>query len=151
MNVLDFAWHYSFYSSNINNSCNVWYLRLGHISDIGLQTFSKLFPFISCKNDNLPCDSCHFAKQNNLPFPHKITDSSAPFDILHVDMWGPFSAMPALGHEYFLTLVDDYTRYTWVVFLKNKDQTKSSIIQFLAYIENQFKKPLKCLRIDNGT
>lgn len=56
-----------------------------------------------------------------------------------------------MGHRYFLTLVDDYTRYTWTIFLKTKDQTKNSLIQFVAYIETQFKTSLKCLRSDNGS
>ena len=56
-----------------------------------------------------------------------------------------------LGHRYFLTLVDDYSRYTWVIFLKAKDQTKQSVIQFLAYIENHFHTSLKYFRSDNGT
>ena len=77
--------------------------------------------------------------------------SCAPFDILHADLWGPFSTISTLGHKYFLTLVDDYTRFTWVIFLKTKDQTKTSLIQFVALIENQFKTSLKCLRSDNGT
>lgn len=56
-----------------------------------------------------------------------------------------------LGHKYFLTLLDDYSRYIWVIFLKTKDQTKNNIIQFVAYIKNQFNTSLKWLRIDNGT
>lgn len=64
-------------------------------------------------------------------------------------MWGPFATTSTLGHRYFLTLVDDYTRYTWTIFLKTKDQTKNSLIQFVAYIETQFKTSLKCLRSDN--
>ncbi|KAI5413875.1 hypothetical protein KIW84_058131 [Lathyrus oleraceus] len=110
---------------------------IGHISNIGLQSVAKVFPFISCNKDNVPCDSCHFAKQRKLPFPDSITNSCVPFNILHADLWGPYSTISTLGHRYFLTLVDDYSRHTWVIFLKTKDQTKTSLIQFIAYIENQ--------------
>jgi IS30 family transposase len=48
-------------------------------------------------------------------------------------------------------LVDDYSRFTWVIFLKTKDETKKSLINFIAFIENQFHTTLKCLRSDNGT
>lgn len=142
---------HSLFNSVTNNSCNTWHLRLGHVSRLGLQNISKLFPSIGCNNKLDPCDSCHFARQRKLPFPNSTTVSSAPFNILHADLWGPFSTISTLGHKYFLTLVDDCTRYTWVIFLKTKDQTKTSLISFIAYIENQFHTSLKFLRSNNGT
>ena len=36
------------------------------------------------------------------------------FDLIHVDVWGPYSLSSIHGHKYFLTIVDDYSRYTWV-------------------------------------
>lgn len=119
---------HSSYSSITNTSYNLWNLRLRHISDLDLQVISIFFPLVSCKNKYVPCDSCHFTKQRKLLIPNSTTRSSAPFDILHTDLWGPFSTMLTLGHKYFLTLVDDYTQYTWVIFLKTKNQTKSRLI-----------------------
>lgn len=135
--------------------CYLWHTRVSliflRIHRIGLHNVSKFFPFISYKHNDVPCDSCHIGKQRKLPFPNSVTHSNAPFKILHVDIWGPFSIISVLGHKYFLTLVDDYSRYTWVTFLKTKGQAKNSIIQFVAYIENQFNTSLKCLRSDNGS
>lgn len=88
-----------------------------------------------------PCD---------LPFPQSISKSLAPFDILYADLWDPYSTISLLGHKYFLTLVDDYSRFTWVIFLKTKDEIKKSLINFIAFIENQFHTTLKCPRSDNG-
>lgn len=112
---------------------------------------SKKIPFISCKNNSVPCDSCHFVEQRKLPFPNSISTLSSPFVILHINLWEPFSIISTLGHKYFLTLVDDYTRYTWIILLKTKDQTKANLIQFIAYIENRFQTSIKCLRPENGT
>lgn len=98
---------------------------------------SKIIPFIPFKcNTKYPCDSCHFSKQKKLDFSISNTKSRVPFEILHADIWGPFSTISMLGNKYFLTLFDDFSRYTWIVFLKTKDQVKPSFIQFLAYIEN---------------
>ena len=55
-----------------------------------------------------------------------------------------------LGHKYFLTLVDDHSRFTWVIFLKTKAETRDSFMNFVAYVEKQFNKHVKCLRSDNG-
>jgi hypothetical protein len=142
---------FSHCNSVFNNSSDLWHLRLGHVSNVGLQAISKQFPFVSCNNNLAPCDSCHFAKQKKLPFPNSITKSCVPFEVLHADLWGPYSTISLLGHKYFLTLVDDYTRFTWVIFLKSKTETRKSLIDFIAYIENQFQTTLKCLRSDNGT
>jgi hypothetical protein len=64
---------------------------------------------------------------------------------------GPYSTTSVLGHKYFLTLVDDYSRFTWIIFLKTKNETRNNLIHFIAYLENQFSTTLKCLRSDNGT
>lgn len=146
-------------TADMIRSCNsisshpfeLWHSRLGHVSNSGMQAISKQFPFIPCKNNMSPCDSCHFSKQKRLPFPNSITTSLSPFELLHADVWGPYSTISLLGHKYFLTLVDDYSRFTWVIFLKNKSETKNHIINFVAYLENQFNTSLKCLRSDNGT
>jgi histone deacetylase 1/2 len=123
-------------NSASSNSFLLWHLRLGHISDSGLQVISKHFLFVPSKNNMSPCDACHFSKQNKLPFPQSMSKSLAPFDILHADLWGPYSTISLLGHKYFLTLVDDYSRFTWVIFLKTKDEAKKSLINFTAFIEN---------------
>lgn len=86
-----------------------------------------------------------------MSFPLSIIISYAPFELLHGDLWGPFSTTSILGHIYFITLVDDSSMFTWVIFLKTKDETKTKLINFIAYIENQFHITLKCLRTDNGT
>ncbi|XP_058760263.1 uncharacterized protein LOC131633580 [Vicia villosa] len=108
--VLDSSTHHHAYHSFAQNPCNLWNLRLGHISDIGSQNISRVFPFVPSQcNNHIPCNSCHFGKQKRLPFPNSITNISAPFDILHVDVWGPFSIISILGHKYFLTLSNRFS------------------------------------------
>ena len=53
--------------------------------------------------------------------------------------------------KYFLTIVDDYSRYTWVVLLKYKSEVKTHVQNFIALIENQFDSKIKCIRSNNGT
>lgn len=129
----------------------VWHYRLGNISNVSLHAICKYYPFISNKNAWNPCDAFHYAKQKKLPFPLSTTISHAHFEWLHGDLWGPFSTTSILGHRYFLTLVYDFSRFTWVIFIKTKDETRTKLINFIAYIENQFHTTLKCLRTDNST
>lgn len=76
--------------------------------------------------------------------------TSKAFDLIHMDIWGPFSQVSIHGHKYFLTIVDDYSRYTWIVLLKTKSEVKMHVQNFIALIENQFDSKIKCIRLDNG-
>lgn len=54
------------------------------------------------------------------------------------------------GHKFVLTMVDDYTRYTWTYLMKNKSKTRNLLISFVTVVQNQFSKNIKTIKIDNG-
>lgn len=54
------------------------------------------------------------------------------------------------GHRYFLTIVDDYTRHTWLYLMHNKTETRSHIVTFLNLVKTQFSTHVKIIRSDNG-
>lgn len=93
---------------------DIWNLRLGHPSHEKLVQLHRDFSFIDCNKIANPCDTCHLAKQKKLPFPDSVSVSENLFDMLHMDIWGPISEPSMLGHRYFLTVVDDATRHTWI-------------------------------------
>ena len=64
-----------------------------------------------CTQTN-PCYICPLAKQRWLPFVCNNHVSQHPFDLLHCDIWGPYHVVGHSDHKYFLTLVDDCTRFT---------------------------------------
>jgi len=55
------------------------------------------------------------------------------------------------GFRYFFTIVDDYSRYTWVILLHNKSEVRQHIINFTVFIKNHFKTNIKKIRTDNCT
>ena len=67
-----------------------------------------------------------------------------------MDIWGPYAHPSFLGHKYFLTIVDDKSRYTWIIFLKLKPEVANHIKQFVSMIETQFFVKIKSIRSDNG-
>nr|KYP68601.1 Retrovirus-related Pol polyprotein from transposon TNT 1-94 [Cajanus cajan] len=128
---------------------DLWHFRLGHPSILVLQNICKHFPFI--KFDSMKvCDYCHLAKQSKLPFPPGIHKSSAPFDLIHIDIWGPLAISSIQGHKYFLTIVDDFTRHTWLFLMKSKHETRILVKNFITLVQTQFNKRIKILRTDNG-
>jgi hypothetical protein len=91
------------------------------------------------------------AKQHRLPFQDSNSISKNCFDLIHCDIWGPFSVKSTNGSSYFLTIVDDCTRFTWVYLMHSKSQTRFFIQAFFELIATQFNTQIKCLRSDNGS
>uniref|UniRef100_A0A2N9FQ69 Integrase catalytic domain-containing protein n=1 Tax=Fagus sylvatica TaxID=28930 RepID=A0A2N9FQ69_FAGSY len=134
-----------------NNNLHVWHCRLGHPSFSRMHFLSSFMPHVSHScTDVHTCNVCPLAKQKRLPFPNNTHLSSQSFDLLHVDIWGPYHVPTVEGYKYFLTLVDDCTRTTWIYLMKAKSDTKSLLISFITMIQTQFHTMLKQIRSDNG-
>ncbi|KAI3758884.1 hypothetical protein L6452_06456 [Arctium lappa] len=68
-----------------------------------------------------------------------------------MDLFGPTNVMSIGKKSYCLVIVDDYSRFTWVYFLRTKDETSGLIKSFILRIENQTNQKVKVIRSDNGT
>ena len=124
------------------------HVRLGHCS------LSKLQHMHNCSISNLKhifCDTCNLAKFHKLPFTLSNKIASDLFDLVHMDLWGPYKIVAVSGAKYFLTIVDDCSRVTWTHLISSKDQVKNVIQSFLSHVETQFNKRVKTVRSDNGT
>nr|GFC87720.1 putative ribonuclease H-like domain-containing protein [Tanacetum cinerariifolium] len=71
--------------------------------------------------------------------------------LLHMDLCGPMRVESVNGKKYILVIVDDYSRFTWVKFLRSKDETLDFLIRFLKMIQVRLKVPVCRIRTDNGT
>eukprot|EP00253_Pinus_taeda_P009922 PITA_09922 len=109
----------------------------------------KGLPLIE-KPDSL-CEGCILGKQHRENFPSgKSIRAKAPLDIIHSDLCGPMQAASLAGNQYFLTFIDDFTRKTWIYFLKNKSEVFEKFRNFKALVENQSGLHIKVLRTDRG-
>jgi len=73
------------------------------------------------------------------------------FYVIHVDVWGPYSLSSVHGHKYLLTIVDDYSRYTWVFPLKQKFEVVKILENFVIFIQTKFETTITVIRSDNET
>ena len=60
------------------------------------------------------------------------------FNLIHMDVWGPFSISTSNGQKYFITLVDDATRATWLFHITAKSKVKDLIVSFYNVVSTQF-------------
>ncbi|KAI3770544.1 hypothetical protein L6452_01680 [Arctium lappa] len=108
---------------------------------------------VAVKNDRgkdlLDCEKGKMKKASHTPKPEPCT--SAILDILHVDLCGPMKTNSIGKKRYVLVIVDDYSRYTWVKFLKSKDETPEVLINLIKTIQTNKQKQVKVVRSDNGT
>lgn len=70
--------------------------------------------------------------------------------MLHLDIWGPISVTSTHNHRYFLTILDEHTRFVWIVLLKTKGEMSVKVKSFVTMIENQYKITPKVLITDTG-
>jgi len=137
--------------SHHHTTANLWHYRLGHSSSPVMS--SILDPVVKNNISNIskqPCYVCPLAKFHRLPFSYSKQHDSRPFEIVHCDLWGQCSMPSYDGFKYFLTLVDCFTRSTWLYLLSTKADTKHNIESFANLVENQFNYRIKILRSDNG-
>ena len=68
-----------------------------------------------------------------------------------MDLFGPVNVMSLSRKRYALVIVDDFSKYTWVLFLNSKDETPKIIIDHIKRIELEANLPVRKIRSDNGT
>ena len=126
-----------------------WHFRLGHLSFSRMKSLQSMFPFVHV-DSKATCDVCHFAKHRKLPFPESCNKAEKPFELIHFDICGPISISSIHNHSYFLTVVDDFSRYTWITSMKSKSETRQHVIDFITFTENQHDCHVNIVRSDNG-
>ena len=84
------------------------------------------------------------------PFPLSNNRAGSLFELLHVDIWGPHHIHTYNGCKFFLTIVDDFSRATWVHLLSHKSNATSLLQAFIVFVEKQSDAKVKVVRSDNG-
>ena len=126
---------------SVNNvQPHIWHSRLEHLSNAKLALMKNNNVPLFNSNKVFQCDICPLAKQKRLHFNASSHISSECFDLFHCDLWGPFSLSTIDGCRYFLTIVDNCSRCTWVCLLKHKSQTQLTLEQFCTMVETQFSR-----------
>jgi hypothetical protein len=95
------------------------------------------------------CKGCAQGKNIKNPFPKSDSKAEEILELIHSNVCGPMSSTSLSGYVYYVSFIDDYSRKTWVYFLKTKDEVFGKFKEFKALIENFSKRKIKILRSDN--
>ncbi|CAI7762760.1 unnamed protein product [Closterium sp. NIES-54] len=129
--------------------------RMGHVALPILQQLVKneMVAGIRVKGEPdevLGCPTCMQAKFTRFPFSSSEATAKAPLDEVVMDVVGPLK-LGAAGAEYFLTIVDVYTRMTWVHVLSKKSDVAETVkTDWLPMVELQQDRLVKAIRTDRG-
>ena len=96
------------------------------------------------------CQGCAKGKHTRGPFPSSVTKTSDILQLIHSYLFGMFPVTSLGGCLYYITFINDFSRKTWIYFLKNKDEAFKWFRTFKDLVENQSGKKIKILRTDNG-
>jgi histone deacetylase 1/2 len=135
----------------IKPSTSRWHSRLGHPSFSIVERVIKnnSFPCINNPNSGSVCDSCLRAKSHHLPYPKSTSVSSKPLELIFSDVWGP--APVSVGrHTYYVSFIDDFSKYTWIYLIKNKSDVFQVFRDFQQLVERKFDKKIISVQSDWG-
>ncbi|KAM5586525.1 hypothetical protein ABKV19_005444, partial [Rosa sericea] len=137
----------------------LWHRKMGHVNYQDLLKLSSKqcvrgLPNLKGKTDKM-CGDCKVGKQTKAP--HRVVNSATTtqvLELLHMDLMGPAQSESFGGKSYILVVVDDFSRYIWVNFLKDKTETFESfknLSQKLIIEKQSSNNCLVRIRSDNGT
>nr|GEY60190.1 retrovirus-related Pol polyprotein from transposon TNT 1-94 [Tanacetum cinerariifolium] len=134
----------------------LWHLRLSHLNFDYINLLSNKdiligLPKLKYVKDQL-CLSCELSKVKRSSFKSKVVPSSkGRLNLLQMDLYGPMRVASINGKKYILVIVDDYSRYTWTLFLRSKDETPEVLKDFLTMIQRNLQALVITVRTDRGT
>ncbi|GJR80497.1 retrovirus-related pol polyprotein from transposon TNT 1-94 [Tanacetum coccineum] len=138
------------------NKSWLWHRRLNHlnfgtINDLARKDLVRGLPRLKFEKDHL-CSACQLGKSKKHTHKPKTENTNLEvLNTLHMDLCGPMRVQTINGKKYILVIVDDYSRFTWVKFLRSKDETPAVVIKFLKQIQVGLNKTVRFIRTDNGT
>ena len=117
------------------NSFQIWYRRFGHYN---INNIKDILPKIS--------NICAKTKLKNFPFHPNDKKTNEPLELIHMDTV-TISDYSLYNNKYFLSILDDYSRFGWIIFLKSKSEVFPTFSTWYNKIKNIFNKNIIYVQI----
>ena len=133
----------------------LWHHRLAHINLQAIKTLQSKNMVIGLPKEQFTtsldlCEGCLLGKMPHHSFPLRQSRSRFPLQLVHSDLCGPFPTPSITGSHYFISFIDDYSRFTVITFLKTKNQALQALKNYLTLAENITKSKIQFLQTDGG-
>ena len=144
----------SVFVAHSDNLSKLWHERFGHLNYCSLQKLCKDnmvtgLPMVSCKDGVF--SSCVLEKHHRDSFDKRASwYALVSLELVHSDLCGPPPSVSFSSFKYFLNFIDDYSRCTWVYFLKPKSEVFNMVLAYKALVEKQYGHQIIKLISDNG-
>ena len=110
----------------------------------------KGLPKINFQKDKV-CEACQMGKQTKNSFKNKhFISTTRPPELLHMDLFGPSRTPSFGGKSYAFVIVNDFSRYTWVLFLSQKNEAFYEFSKFCNKAQNEKGFTITCIRSNHG-
>ncbi|GKE38533.1 retrovirus-related pol polyprotein from transposon TNT 1-94, partial [Tanacetum coccineum] len=127
------------------------HLNFSTINELAKQGLVRGLPKLKYEKYHL-CSVCSLGKSKKHIYKPKSEDSKQEkLYMLHMDLCGPMRIESINGKKYILVIIDDYSRFTWVKYLRSKDETPKFVIKFMKMIQVRLNDTVRNIRTDNGT
>ncbi|GKD44366.1 retrovirus-related pol polyprotein from transposon TNT 1-94 [Tanacetum coccineum] len=127
------------------------YLNFNYITSLAEHDLVRGLPKLKYQKDHL-CSACALGKSKKYSHKPKAEDSiQEKLYLLHMDLCEPMRIQSINGRKYILVIANDYSRFTWVKFLRSKDEVLDFVIKFLKMIQVRLNATVRNIRTDNGT
>ncbi|GJY66091.1 retrovirus-related pol polyprotein from transposon TNT 1-94 [Tanacetum coccineum] len=131
-----------------------WHMRYEHLNfgDLNLLSSKGMVKGLDqIDHPNQVCEGCLLGKHARSSFPKEATPKAKePQQLIHTDLCGPITPPSHGKNLYFMLFIDDYSRKTWVYFLKEKSQAFEAFKKFKAMVEKEKGLKIKSMRSDRG-
>lgn len=134
---------------------HLWHRRFGHrdanaVNKVIKEKLGSGMIVTKCRRDEV-YETCLEGKLARKPFPSVVERKAKQIlDLVHTDLCGPFNTATPSGNRYFLSLIDDYSRFTVIYLLKEKSEAKEKVKEFVHFCKNYFGRKPKVIRADGG-
>ena len=126
----------------------LWHKRLGHISKDRVERLIKTNILPALKNDLETCVDCCRGKMTKIRKKTAVRSSDL-LEVIHTDISGPYTATLCINF-YFITFIDDYSRYGYLYLIKEKAESLDKFKIFRTEVEKQLGNVIKVVRSDRG-
>lgn len=136
------------------NKLRKWHERFGHLNlnDLKKLKINDMVNGINFNPNEIPfdCEVCHTGKMCQIPYKNSSNRAKEKSELIHSDICGPINTTSLGGSRYFVTFIDDHTRYTEIAMLKNRSEVLPAFKKYMLRVKRESGRNIKILRTDNA-